>query len=118
MAEELNKKFRYEDKGVFVASLHQYYAKNGQREWLMEQGYSDTDIGTHAAMRDSSEILALAPNVVRSEMVCDGVWGDKNGAHGRATLATAEIGQRMLQLKIDAAVNQIRTIETHMPMKH
>lgn len=110
VAEELSKKFRYA-KGVTIASLDHYYFYNGQYDWLKTQGFKDDEIGTHAAIRDTSEVMAINKFAVRGNQVCDGVWQDKSGTHGRATLATPGIGMKMLALKVEAAVKQVRALE-------
>src|SRR5579872_129433 len=52
-------------EGVTVAAIGDYYSANGQVEWLKRQGYSEDDIGVHAGIRDTSEMLYLEPSGVR-----------------------------------------------------
>ncbi len=110
IAKELSKKYRYAN--VTIHHLHDYYAANGQHEWLKLQGYSDSEIGNHAAIRDSSEIMAINPDLVRSNYVGNYTTDYTKGANGNSTKASAAIGNKMLELKINAAINEIMAIET------
>ncbi len=102
----------YAEDGVRLASLHEYYAANGQVEWLMGKGYSQAEIGGHAGIRDTSEVMAACPDWLRREKLKDNKVDDPGGANGRATQASAEIGQKMLKLKIQTAVREIRQLES------
>ena len=99
--------------GVQLASLNEYYdyTKNGQVAWLEKQGYSQKEIGTHAGIRDTSEMLAVYPQGVRKTTIKDSVMGDASGGDGAATKASAEIGKKMIALKVAAAIRQIKEIE-------
>lgn len=105
------KKLNEEWIGSGVAVLHvaNYYSANGQIDWLLTSGESESAIGSHAGIRDTSELLAVHPAGIRLDrrrssseagMAASGVIGDP-------TRASAEIGEKMLQLKVDAAVEQI-----------
>jgi creatinine amidohydrolase len=109
LVEDLGEDFA--EEGVRLASLHDYYAANGQVEWLMRKGYSAEEIGGHAGIRDTSEMLAACPEGVRREKTKDYTVGDDSGANGRATQASAAIGRKMLSLKVRAAVNEIKRRE-------
>ena len=94
------------NRGIRVLQISDYYAANGQTEWLREQGYSLDQIGQHAAMRDTSEVLAVNPGGVRRRFVPppeDMVAG----FDGAPSLATKAIGDRMIALKVQAALRQI-----------
>ena len=92
--------------GVTVLHVGAYYDANGQVAHLLEQGFSRAEIGYHAGIRDTSELLAVHANGVRQHPLWppDDVTSGSDGAPG---LATAEIGQIMLELKIEAALHQI-----------
>ena len=95
---------RWAADGVRVINAKDYYAKNGGLEWLLAEGESETVIGTHAAVRDTSELLAVYPDGVRNERRA----ADKDGVTGDPRRATADRGARLLDLKVDAAVQEIR----------
>lgn len=89
--------------GVRVIAAEQYYSANGALEWLKEQGETESQIGTHAAIRDTSELLAVFPDGVR----LDKRAADKDGVMGDPTRATAERGAKLLDLKVSTAVREI-----------
>ena len=98
-----------------VFHLLDYYLPktNGQISWLEEQGFSPEQIGTHAGMRDTSEVMALRPEDIRSPeeaVMPDTIGAEDGGSDGERTLASPEIGRQMLKLKINAALAQIRSL--------
>jgi creatinine amidohydrolase/Fe(II)-dependent formamide hydrolase-like protein len=98
-------------KGVRVFQIGDYYAHNGQEEWLKSQGFSDADIGIHAALIDTSQLLAIDPEGIRADLLKSSAGnpdGSKNGVIGDPAKATATLGQKLLELKIAAAVREIR----------
>lgn len=108
VAESLNAAWR--DTGARVLHVGDYYAANGQTEWLIGQGETETDIGRHAGIRDTSEMMAAHPAGVRWGRIGDGVEDgfEVSGVNGDPTRASAVRGHKLLQLKVDAAVRQIR----------
>lgn len=105
VAEELDGKW----DGVKVAHIDHYYSQNGQYEWLTLQGYKHNQIGGHAGIRDTSEIMVVdGANSVRKYTVM--VPEREAGHNGDYSKASKAIGRKMLELKIDAAVNQIESI--------
>ena len=110
VAEKLNAEWA--GSGVRVIHVGDYYtpSSNGQLEWLRDQGESDAAIGSHAGIRDTSELLAVYPEGVRPDRLAwgGGFFKDPTGVVGDPTKASPERGEVMLQLKIDAALRQIR----------
>lgn len=102
-------KLSAEWRGTTVASLSDYYSRNGQARFLRAEGYRDDQIGTHAGMRDMSEVLALRPGDVRRD-VARIIEGAPSGSNGDPVLASAAIGHRMLELKIAAGLRQLSRI--------
>ena len=107
VAERLSRAWRA--TGVRVASMADYYGANGQTAWLRRQGFTPVEIGTHAGMRDMSELLALAPGDVRLEPR-NLLPGRDPGANGDPERASTMIGRRMLDLKIETAVREIERL--------
>ncbi|MGQ0766023.1 MAG: creatininase family protein [Gemmatimonadota bacterium] len=87
-----------------------YYTKSTAdvRAWLGSLGYSAEQIGTHAGMMDTSELMFVNPSLVRRDRLAPGGGFPDSGVNGDPTKATPELGERMLQIKIDNAVAQIR----------
>lgn len=98
-----------------VHNIGDYYSANGQVEWLLSQGEEKFDIGGHAGIRDTSELLFVNPNGVRKEMIGirGGMYLGKTGSDGNPSKATAEIGKNMIKLKVDAALQQIQFLESN-----
>lgn len=94
---------RWAADGVRVINADSYYASNGGLEWLTAEGESDAVIGTHAAVRDTSELLAVFPAGIRSELSA----ADKDGVVGDPRRATPGRGEKLLLLKVDAAIKDI-----------
>jgi creatinine amidohydrolase/Fe(II)-dependent formamide hydrolase-like protein len=98
-------------KGVHVYQIGDYYSRNGQQEWLKSQGFSDADIGIHAALIDTAQLMAIEPEGIRTELLASSAGnadGSKNGVIGDPAKATAAIGRKLLELKIATAVREIR----------
>ena len=93
--------------GVRVINADAYYGGNGQVEALKAQGETEATIGVHAGIRDTSELLAVAPGDVRP----DHRAADRDGASGDPSRATAERGEQLLQLKVAAAIAEIRAAQ-------
>jgi len=100
----------WQGSGARVHHVGDYYAANGQSDWLASQGETAVAIGTHAGIRDTSELLAIRPEGVRLGML-DPKWGFNlapTGSNGDPTRASAERGRHLLDLKVQAGVRQIR----------
>ncbi|MBL8891351.1 MAG: creatininase family protein [Planctomycetaceae bacterium] len=92
--------------GQRVVFLDQYYFGHGQGEWLRGQGLSLPTLGTHAGVADTAEWMAAQASdlrnvelISRTDLVHD----------GDPTLATRELGQQLLELKIQAALRQLES---------
>jgi len=96
--------------GASVYQIDDYYAANGQIEWLEQQGFSREQIGTHAGIRDTSELMAVNPDGIRRIAVPRPANSpqDRNGEH---SAANPEIGRKMLELKVEAAIRQIQALQ-------
>ena len=107
VADKMNREWN--GRQLSVTHLGEYYNENGQTDWLKNQGHSEKDIGTHAGMRDASEVMALQPEGVR--LIQRNVLADRiAGSNGNPAKFSAKIGKKMLQLKVDAAVQQIQEV--------
>ncbi|MDQ7250263.1 creatininase family protein [Dongia sedimenti] len=98
-------------RGIRVLQVGDYYTHNGQEEWLKSQGFTEQEIGVHAALIDTAQLMAIDPEGVRTALLASSAGnpdGSKNGVIGDPAGATAAIGRKLLELKIEAAVRQIR----------
>lgn len=92
--------------GVHVFALTDYYAANGEVDWLIGKGETEADIGSHAGIRETSELLAIDPAAVRQDLLtAETAWPE---TAGRPDRARADWGQALLELKIAAALRQLR----------
>ena len=108
VAERLNRDWTTEATRVhFVGD---YYSNNGFREWLIDQGESDETIGRHAGISDTSQLLAVAPEHIRRDKLAPAGGFDGSGVSGDPARATAEYGRKGMELKVEAAVRQIRSL--------
>ena len=100
----------WQEDGARVIHVGDYYAANGQVDWLLAQQETTASIGSHAGIRDTSELLAVFPTGVRTEMIAPrgGRLLRPTGVNGDPTRASAERGEKLLALKIEAALRQIR----------
>jgi creatinine amidohydrolase/Fe(II)-dependent formamide hydrolase-like protein/sterol desaturase/sphingolipid hydroxylase (fatty acid hydroxylase superfamily) len=105
VAEKLNREWR--NSGVRVLHVGDYYGKNGQVDWLKDRGESDRSIGFHAGIRDTSELLFVHPEGVRRDRLERTTSWKETGVDGDPAKASAERGQALLELKVEAAVRQI-----------
>jgi creatinine amidohydrolase len=111
VADHLNA--QWAKSGVKVLDVSDYYSDaNGQVAWLISQGEDKRKIGTHAALRDTSELMAAHPDGVRIDRIAPGGDPKVTGVYGDPTDSSANKGAKLLQLKVDAAVRQIRK---HLP---
>lgn len=90
-------------EGVRVLNADTYYKANGGLEWLKSHLETEKSIGTHAAIRDTSELMAVYPDGVRMDKRVP----DKDGVVGDPARATAERGAKLLELKVEAAIKDI-----------
>jgi creatinine amidohydrolase/Fe(II)-dependent formamide hydrolase-like protein len=111
VAQRLNMK--YSARGVHVYYCDAVYSKAEKDfdAWLTAHGYP---LGTHAGIADTSEMLYLGGEAwVRKDRLPDAVGtsaSSGNGVAGDARKASAEIGKVFFEMKVDAAVTQIRSL--------
>jgi creatinine amidohydrolase/Fe(II)-dependent formamide hydrolase-like protein len=93
--------------------IDDYYTKShaDQRAYITKTlGIAADRIGGHANIQDTSELLFVAPQHVRTSKIAPGGGYDDSGVSGDPTKATAELGRIFVQMKIDNAVAQARAL--------
>jgi creatinine amidohydrolase/Fe(II)-dependent formamide hydrolase-like protein len=75
---------------------------------LKGQGETEAAIGEHASIQDTSELMAVYPAGVR----LDKRAADKDGVRGDPARATAERGQKLVEMKVEAAVKEIQAVRS------
>ena len=107
VAERLNQE--WDGTGARVHHLTDYYPGPGDA-WLVEQGEREQDVGSHAGMHDTASLLFLNPALLRPERFAPGTRGDGSGVVGNPGRSTAAYGEHILEMQIEAAVSQIRSL--------
>ena len=95
-------------EGSRVHFVGDYYANNGFRDWLVEQGEVPDSIGGHAGISDTSILLHVEPRHIRQDKLAPGGGFEGSGVSGNPTRASAEYGEVGMEMRVDAAVRQIR----------
>jgi creatinine amidohydrolase len=97
---------------VRVVDVNAYYdADEAQRRWLVSEGETASSIGQHAAIQDTSELMAVYPQGVDlSRYASLGLRTESSGVSGDPMRASAERGRALLAMKTDAAVAQIERV--------
>ena len=93
-----------------VHFIGDYYANNGFRQWLELQGETAENIGSHAGISDTSQLLAVAPEHIRFDKLVPQGGFDGSGVSGDPTRASMEYGHKGIALKVEAAVKQINAL--------
>lgn len=107
-AAQLNELWKDSAKAYWIDD---YYTKShaDQRTHIIEQlKIPADDIGNHANIQDTSEMLFVNPAHVRPAKIAPGGGYTNSGVTGDPTKATAALGKLFLQIKIDNAVAQIK----------
>ena len=101
--------------GVRVHFVSNYYRGNGFREWLETQGEVADDIGSHAGISDTSQLMAIDAGLIRLDARAKNGGFEGSGVRGNPVKASIEYGRKGLQMKVDAAVDQIRELMAGKP---
>jgi creatinine amidohydrolase len=96
-------------QGMTVLHVADYYADEKQYLYLQEKGETPATIGIHAGIIDTSELLAIHPQGVDlSRLENLPAHSEPTGASGNPERATAALGAALLDIRINAAIRQIR----------
>ena len=92
--------------------MRQYYEIT-QTEYvaaLHDAGFRDSEIGSHAALADTSLELATAPSMVRTGQLKDAAAArPENGVYGGSPArASATLGQKGVDLVVNGTAEAIR----------
>jgi creatinine amidohydrolase/Fe(II)-dependent formamide hydrolase-like protein len=105
VAEAMNKEWAATN--VRVHHVSAYYPGRGD-EWVVSQGVSAADVGSHAGTHDTSGMMYLNPSMLRFDRMGPGKAGDGQGHIGNPAKATALFGKQILGMQVDDAVKQIQ----------
>ena len=97
--------------GCQVIALTEYYraSQAGHAELLAARGFSKAEIGTHAGLADTALALAVAPSLVRIDLLAQAAkGGEAQGVYGDPRRATAELGQIGVDRIVETSVAALR----------
>ena len=111
VAERLNREWSASSTRVHAMEEYFRASQEGFARLLRERGYADNEIGTHAALADTSLALAVDPASVRTDLLeagkplgaAEGVYG------GDPRRASAQLGQLGVDQIVAGTVAAIRT---------
>ena len=108
VADKLNREWASE--ATRVHALEDYYrAFDAEYTRLLKsKGYKDEEIGTHAALADTSLAMAVDPRLVRSERLRGSKLGPAEGVYGDPARSNAEAGQLGADLIVGRTIEAIR----------
>ena len=97
-------------QAVTVLHVANYYnVDEPQKKYLREKGETPATFGDHAGLIDTSELLASHPQGVDlARLATLPMRSEPTGHSGEPTHASAEYGAALLDIKINAALRQIR----------
>ena len=101
---------------VRVHAIDEYYRAGAVefRQLLKARGYREDELGSHAALTDTSLMLAIDPRMVRMGRLRPGTGlegGD--GVNGDPSRATAELGRLGVELVVPRTADAIRKSIAH-----
>ena len=91
-----------------VHFIPEYYRGNGFEEWLLKQGISKADVGTHAGVHDTSLLMAVDMKLVRKDKIANGGGFAGSGVDGNPTKASAALGKKGIEMIVDLTASLIR----------
>jgi creatinine amidohydrolase len=98
--------------GVRVAQIASYYDDKAQIARLIAEGRTREQVGQHASIIDTSELMSVAPKGVDLSRYRAAI--EDTGVSGDPSTASAELGASLLQMRIAAAASEIRALQaTH-----
>lgn len=100
----------WQASGVRVLQVDAYYAVPAQTSKLQASGHSLDQIGHHASIIDTSELMAVMPEGVDLARYSRRAFGQEHdGVVGNPAGSTKVLGSELIRMRIEAAVTQIRT---------
>ncbi len=97
---------QWQAQGIKVIHVSDYYANNGGEALLLKAGETKDTIGSHAGIRDTSELMVVYPDGVDLSKA----QKNQDGASGDATKASKSYGEKLLNAKVEAALKQIKAL--------
>jgi creatinine amidohydrolase/Fe(II)-dependent formamide hydrolase-like protein len=106
VSEMLNKEWA--GTGVRIHFVPEYYSGTGYAQWLEQQGEKKEDIGTHAGITDTSQLMAIDARLIRKDKLANRGGFEGSGVSGNPTRASIAYGKKGLELKVETAVKRVK----------
>lgn len=100
--------------GVRVYALVDYYAKGrlAIRDYLQKTfGWDAATVGSHAGTSDTSQLLYVFADGIRTDKLLPSGGGPDSGVNGDPTKATAAIGKIAIDQKVNFAIEQYKALK-------
>jgi creatinine amidohydrolase/Fe(II)-dependent formamide hydrolase-like protein len=96
---------------VRVHAVGEYYraSQDEFRQLLKARGYRDDELGSHAALTDTSLMLAVDPRLVRMDRLRRGTGPAGDGVDGDPGRASAELGRLGVEAIVARTVSAVKT---------
>ena len=107
VAERLSSEWAKE--GIRVLHIDSYYDDRQQIARLLKEGRSRETIGQHASLIDTSELLSINPKGVDLVRYRNLIYSIRpSGVTGDPSDANASLGMSLFEMRVAAAVSQIK----------
>jgi creatinine amidohydrolase/Fe(II)-dependent formamide hydrolase-like protein len=106
VAATLNAEWAGSDARVHAIAGYYRADPEGDAAEMMKRGIRKEEIGNHADVRDTSQLLAIDPNMVRTAKLQ--VGDPENGVQGDPRRSTPEIGRALIERTVVRTVDLIR----------
>jgi creatinine amidohydrolase len=108
IAEKLTSEWRKD--GIQVQHIASYYDDKPQYQMLEKMGETLKTIGVHAGLIDTSELMFVNPSTVNLARVTKQPENISIlGSSGKPEYSSADLGQKLLDLRVKAAINEIKS---------
>jgi creatinine amidohydrolase len=91
-----------------VLNVSDYYIDDAQMKFLRGKGETDATIGSHAGLIDTAELMSVHPEGVDLARLSAYARNEAPGHSGDPTRASPELGKALLDIRINAAIKQIK----------
>jgi creatinine amidohydrolase len=96
---------------VKVLNVTDYYIDEAQMKFLRGKGETGATIGSHAGLIDTAELMSVHPEGVDLSKFKSYTRKEAPGHSGEPTRATPELGIALLNIRVSAAIKQIKAAQ-------
>lgn len=96
---------------VKVINVTDYYIDEAQIKFLRGRGETDATIGSHAGLIDTAELMSVHPESVDLSKFKSYARKEAPGHSGEPTRATPDLGKALLDIRVNAAIKQIKAAQ-------